>query len=128
MYVANPSLKFGTDNLSVPISIIVILTSFILAFSSFTRAFLAFVVGLAWTKFVTSTRIYSLWIQFKTNSHTLTKMRKEKTRKWKEEARAAKQKRREEKQKRKEEKRVKEEEERRQQGQLVPGMRPDDAV
>lgn len=85
-----------------------ILTSFILAFSSFTRALLSLGFSLAWTKIVTYTRIYSLWIQFKIDSQHLTKMKMDVTRKWKEAARAAKQKRREERQKSVDEKKIKE--------------------
>jgi biopolymer transport protein ExbB/TolQ len=114
----------------VSISILVIFTAFILAFSSFTRAFLSFIIGLAWTRFVTSTRLYSFWIQFKTDSHVLTKLKKQKIRKWKEEARAEKQKRGEEKQRQNEEKRVKAEDEKRrkERGQVVIRTRAEEVV
>lgn len=85
-----------------------ILTSFILAFSSFTRAILSLAFSLTWTKLITSTRIYSLWIEYKVDSQNVTKMKLAMTRKWKEAARAAKQKRKEARQKKVDEKKMKE--------------------
>ncbi|KAH7369612.1 hypothetical protein BKA65DRAFT_385928 [Rhexocercosporidium sp. MPI-PUGE-AT-0058] len=90
----------------LPISVGIILTSFILAFSPFTRSLLFLIFTLSWTWFVTSTRIYSLWIQFKIDSQHLTKMRRDMARRWKENARAEKQKRRENKEKEKDTKRM----------------------
>jgi len=81
----------------VPISIAIILTSFILAFSTFIRAFLSFIFDLAWTRFVTSTRIYTLWRDFNFDSQKLSKMRRERATKWKEDAKKAKQERTREK-------------------------------
>jgi len=75
----------------------VILTSFILAFSSFTRATVSYFCDLLWTRFITSTGIYVWWSEFKLDSQEIRRQRKEKTRKLKEEARARKQKRRKEK-------------------------------
>jgi hypothetical protein len=77
--------------LKVPISIGIIFTSFILAFSTFIRAFLPFIFDLAWTKFVTKTRIYSLWVEFNFDSQQLTKIRRERTSKWKDDAKKEKQ-------------------------------------
>ncbi|PVH76685.1 hypothetical protein DL98DRAFT_464692 [Cadophora sp. DSE1049] len=108
----------------LPISVGIILTAFILAFSSFTRSLLFLFFSLIWTWLVTSTRIYSLWIQFKIDSQHLMKMRKDTVRKWKEKARADKQKRREDKQKVKDAKRIEElrseEEQRERENESVP--------
>merc|ERR1719262_1291904 len=83
----------------LPISLGIILTSFILAFSSFTRSLLFLFFSIIWTWLVTTTRVYSLWIQFKIDSQHLTKIRKDKVRKWKEDAKADRHKRREDRQK-----------------------------
>ncbi|KAH7383037.1 hypothetical protein BKA64DRAFT_175090 [Cadophora sp. MPI-SDFR-AT-0126] len=90
----------------LPISVGIILTSFILAFSPFTRSLLFLLFSVSWTWLVTSTRIYNLWIQFKIDSQHLTKVRKDTVRKWKESARAEKQERNEAKQKAKDKKRM----------------------
>jgi hypothetical protein len=87
----------------VPISAGVIVLSFVLAFSTFVRAFLAFIFSVSWTYFVTSTRIYELWTDFRTDSHSLTKSRKEHVRLMKEKAFKEKQARREAKVTREEE-------------------------
>jgi hypothetical protein len=88
---------------TVPISAGVIVLSFVLAFSTFVRAFLAFIFELAWTYFVTSTRIYELWSDFKTDSKSLTESRKKHVRQMKEKAIKEKQARKEAKDARKEE-------------------------
>jgi hypothetical protein len=75
----------------VPISLGVIVTSFVLAFSSFLRATLAFIFALSWTYLVTSTRIYELWIEFKINSQSLAATRKKHVRLMKEKARRERQ-------------------------------------
>ncbi|KAL2063961.1 hypothetical protein VTL71DRAFT_4455 [Oculimacula yallundae] len=71
----------------IPISCGIILTCFILAFSSFTRSILLLMVSISWTWFVTRTHLYSLWEHFKIDSLHLTKMRKDTANKWKEAAR-----------------------------------------
>jgi hypothetical protein len=71
--------------------------SFVLAFSTIIRALLSFAFDLAWTRFVTSARLYSLWLQFSFNSQTLNEIRSDWTSKLKEEARKAKQERKEKK-------------------------------
>jgi hypothetical protein len=83
--------------IEVPISIAVIFTSFVLAFSTIIRALLSFAFDLAWTRFVTSTRLYSLWLQFSFDGQALNKIRRDWTSKWKEEAGKAKQARKEKK-------------------------------
>lgn len=82
--------------------------------------------SVAWTWLVTTTRVYSLWIQFKIDSHDLTKIRKDKVRKWKEDAKADKQKRREDRQKIKDAKRMEvlrseEDQKKRENGSVPPG-------
>lgn len=97
------------NNPLVPISLAVILPSFILAFSSFTRSVLALLIDLAWIYFVTGTRLYNLWVRFKTDSHKITNYRKRKAREWKETARKEEQKRREDKDKEREKRKAIEE-------------------
>lgn len=75
----------------MPISLGVIVTSFVLAFSTFVRAILSFIFSVSWTYFVTSTRIYGLWIEFKTNSQSLAEARKKCVRSMKEKARRERQ-------------------------------------
>jgi hypothetical protein len=70
-------------------------TSFVLAFSTFVRATLAFIFSLGWTYFVTSTRIYDLWIDFKIDSRSLAETRKKYVRLMKEKARRERQERHE---------------------------------
>lgn len=69
------------------VSTIIIATSLILAFSSFVRSLLAFIFGVAWMWFVTTTGIYDLWYLLKQDSGSLTRKQTEITRKWKEESR-----------------------------------------
>jgi len=64
---------------------------------------------LAWIYFVTGTRLYNLWVRFKTDSHKITNFRKRKTTEWKETARREEQKRRETKDKEREKKKAMEE-------------------
>jgi hypothetical protein len=87
----------STNNPTVPISIAIIFVSFLLAFSTFTRAGLSFIFDLAWWNFITSTRIYTLWMEFKLDSADLNKRRLKTIRLWKESARDERLKRREEK-------------------------------
>jgi hypothetical protein len=88
----------------VPISLGVIVISFVLAFSTFVRAILSFTFSLGWTYIVTSTRIYGLWIEFKVDSQSLAEMRKKHVRLMKEKARRQRQ----ERQERREEEKAKE--------------------
>jgi hypothetical protein len=81
----------------VPISLGVIAVSFILAFSSLIRSFIALVFDLAWTKTTTATGLYMWWKERKNDSKALTLRRVNKTQKWKEESRARKQKERKDK-------------------------------
>jgi hypothetical protein len=74
------------NNLIVPISIAIIFISFLLAFSTFTRAGLSFIFDLTWWNFITSTRIYSLWMEFKLDSADLNERRLKTIRRWKESA------------------------------------------
>jgi hypothetical protein len=79
----------------VPISLGVIVTSFVLAFSSFVRATLSFIFSISWTYIVTSTRLYELWIEFKINSQSLAETRKKHVRLLKEKSRRERQERHE---------------------------------
>jgi hypothetical protein len=85
-----------TNNSKVPISIAIIFLSFLLAFSTFTRAFLSYIFDITWWKFITSTRIYALWVEFKFDSAYLQKRRLKTIREWKEAAAAERQKRKDE--------------------------------
>jgi len=78
-----------------PISLAIILTSFILAFSSFTRASISFFVSLIWTYLVTKSRIYGFWADFKIDSASLSERRKRMVREMKERAMSEEQARRE---------------------------------
>lgn len=86
----------------VPISFGVIVTSLVLAFSTFVRSFLALVCTVSWTYFVTSTRIYGLWIEWKVDSQSLTELQKKYVKQMKEKAKREKRERHEDRESRKE--------------------------
>jgi sensor histidine kinase YesM len=100
-YMREPSSHFIylTNTLSlVPISLGVIVTSFVLAFSTFVRAILSFIFSISWTYLVTSTRIYELWGEFKIDSQSLAETRKKYVRQMKDKARSKRQARHEKRQ------------------------------
>jgi len=89
----------------VPISLVVIAVSFILAFSTLTRDILSFLLNfvfdflaLTWMRFIIATRIYSVWLSLKSDNQDMRIRRRKKIRQWKEDARIEKQKRKEERQ------------------------------
>jgi hypothetical protein len=57
------------------------------------RTIVSLIFDLAWTKFITATGIYRIWIRFNIHGLSLTKLRVEKTQQWKEEVKTAEQER-----------------------------------
>jgi hypothetical protein len=91
----SPLNGFWAPNQSVvPFSVALIVISLTLAFSPIARAFIALVFDLAWTKLITGTRLYNIWLRFDVDSSALIKFRLEKTERWKRAAKMAEQKRR----------------------------------
>lgn len=77
----------------VPFSVGLIMISLLLAFVPLTRVIVSLIFDLAWTKFITTTGIYTLWLRLGVNGRTLIQWRLNMTDEWKKEIRHVEQER-----------------------------------